>query len=395
MRVPYALSVYDDEEIDAVAITLRERKSILGDKTRKFEMKVAELFGKQHGIMVNSGSSANMLAVELLNIQPGSEVITPILTFSTTVAPLVQKGLVPVFVDIVPNTYLIDIKQVENAITEKTKALMIPSLIGNIPNYPLLKKIAADHNISLIEDSCDTLGAKVDGQPTGRFTDISTTSFYGSHIITAAGGGGMICVNSDEQEIRCKILRGWGRDSAIDETEDLSKRFGIKIDGIPYDTKFVFSDIGYNFLPLEISAAFGNVQLQKLSRFIETRKSNFLELKRFFSQYTRFFLLPEQAENVETAWLAFPLTIKSNAPFNRIDITTVLEKNGIQTRPIFTGNILKQPGFKNIIKGSFANDFPNANLVMERGFLIGCNHGLSDEHIKYMESIFTDFLSKF
>ncbi len=395
MRVPYALSVYDDKEIDAVTTALKERKSILGDKTREFEARVAGLFGKKHGIMVNSGSSANMLAVELLNLQPGSEVITPALTFSTTVAPLVQKRLVPVFVDIVPNTYLIDIKQVENAITEKTKALMIPSLIGNVPNYPLLKKIASDHGIFLIEDSCDTLGAKVDGQPTGRFTDISTTSFYGSHIITAAGGGGMICVNNDEQMNRCKIMRGWGRNSAVDETEDLSKRFGIKVDGIPYDTKFVFSDIGYNFLPLEISAAFGNAQLDKLPKFIETRKNNFSELRRFFSQYTKFFSLPEQAENVETAWLAFPLTITGDTPFNRVDITTALEKSGIQTRPIFTGNILKQPGFKNINRGNFANDFPNANLVMERSFLVGCNQGLSGEHMRYMEGIFTEFLNKF
>ena len=265
MRVPYALSVYGDEEINAVVNVLKEHRTILGKETTIFEENIARLFGKNYGVMVNSGSSANLLAVEILGLEKGSEIVTPILTFSTTVAPLIQKDLKPVFVDVEQGTYLIDIKLAVDAISKKTKALMVPSLLGNVPDYKKLGEVTSEDNIALVEDSCDTLGAKIDGIPTGKFTDISTTSFYGSHIITAAGGGGAVCVNKEDQFKKCKILRGWGRRSAIDEVEDIDKRFGIELDGIQYDTKFVFEHVGYNMLPLEISAAFGNIQyyLQK------------------------------------------------------------------------------------------------------------------------------------
>lgn len=395
MKVPYALSVYGEDEINAVSEVLREHKSIIGSKTAEFESKVAGLFGKKHGIMVNSGSSANLLAIEMLHPDDNTEVITPALTFSTTVAPLLQKKARPIFVDVKPGTYLVDEKQVNDAIGPKTKALMIPSLIGNIPDYPKLSDMASEHNIVLIEDSCDTIGARIGREPTGKYTDISTTSFYGSHIITAAGGGGMICVNDPNYERRCRLLRGWGRSSAIDESEDIKKRFGSKLDGIPYDSKFIFSEVGYNFLPLEISSAFGLVQVSKLPGFIEIRKRNFSELREFFTNYSKFFILPSQSGNVETAWLAFPLTIKDGAPFSRMELSTFLENKGIQTRPIFAGNILKQPGFKDIAKPDFRKNFPNANSIMERGLLIGCNNGLGEKHIKYMKDSFKTFLDKF
>ena len=194
MRVPYGLSVHGKEEINAVVKVLKGNTA-LGDRTREFERKIAKMFGKKYGVMVNSGSSANLLAFELLKLPKGSEVITPILTWATTVAPIVQKGLVSVFVDVDPYTFIVNIEQVEKAITKKTKALMIPSLMGNIPDMEKLAKLAKKHNLWFIEDSCDTLGGKYKKRPTGSYSHITTTSFYGSHIINGAGGGGIIFFN--------------------------------------------------------------------------------------------------------------------------------------------------------------------------------------------------------
>lgn len=399
LRVPYGLSLHGKEEVSAVVKVL-QGNTAFGIKGKEFEQKIAKMFGKKYGIMVNSGSSANLLAFELLNLPPGSEVITPILTFATTVAPIVQKGLVPVFVDVQVSgrTFQVDINEVKKAITKKTKVLMIPSLMGNIPDLVELTKIAKKHKLFLIEDSCDTLGANIDKRPTGLYSDISTTSFYGSHIINGAGGGGMICVNNPEWARRLMVLRAWGRESSLfgekASSEQLKNRFYNKIDGLPYDAKFIFSEIGYNFMPLELSAAFALQQLKKFPKFKNYRQRNFARLLDFFGSYRNFFILAEQAEGVDTAWLAFPLIIKPNAPFSRLDIVTFLEKNNIQTRPVFTGNILKQPGFKGVGK-STNKKFPNTENIMKNAFVIGCHHGLGDRHIKYLESKFREFLNKF
>ncbi len=393
-RVPYALATHDKEEEEAVLDVLRNHKTIIGEKTKEFEKKVATLFGKKYGIMVNSGSSANLLAFELLSLPKRSEVITPVVTFSTTLSPIIQKQLIPVFVDIEPGSYLIDMDKMEDAIGENTKALMIPSLLGNVPDMKRIKKVADENSLIFIEDSCDTLGATFEGVPTGIYSDISTTSFYGSHVITAAGGGGMICVNDVERYRKCKMLRGWGRSSAVDESEDIKKRFGVKLEGLPYDSKFIFEEVGYNFLPLEISAAFGLAQLKKLGTFSDIRRDNFLRLTEFFSQYD-YFILPKQLPSVKTPWLAFPLTIQSDAPFSRLDIVTYLEENGIQTRPVFTGNVLRQPAFKNIDYKNHDKDYPVANNSMKNSFVIGCHHGISQKHIKKIKQTVITFLDRF
>ena len=395
IRVPYALAVHGDEEEKAVLDVLREHKTIMGERTEKFESAVASVFGKKYGVMVNSGSSANLLALELLNAPEGSEIITPVLTFATTISPILQKKLRPVFIDVESGTYQININKIREKLTSKPKALMIPSLIGNVPNMEELRKIAREHDLAFIEDSCDTLGALYDGLPTGVYSDISTTSFYGSHIITACGGGGMICFSKKESEVRCKMLRGWGRSSAIDESEDLSQRFGVEIEGIQYDSKFIFSEIGYNFLPMEVSAAFGLEQLKKLKSFSEARIKNFTQLYEFFLKYQQFFILPKQLPEVKTNWLAFPLTIKPDSPFSRSLITTYLEENNIQTRPVFTGNILRQPAFKHLNKEQEADDFPAADNIMKNAFLIGCHHGLTEVHLDYLKKVFIKFLDKF
>ena len=393
-RVPYGLAVHDHEEENAVLEVIRNHKTIMGEKVQQFENEIAVLFGKKFGVMVNSGSSANLLTYEILNMPENSEVITPILTFATTLSPIIKNRLLPVFVDVEPETYIVNIDQIEEAITKKTKALMIPSLLGNVPDLARLRKLADDNNLIFIEDSADTLGATFDGKPTGIFSDFSTTSFYGSHIITAAGEGGMVCCNNKKWEEKCRIIRGWGRTSALNESEKLEERFSIELDKIPYDSKFIFEEIGYNFLPTEISAAFGLVQLKKLKKFSEIRQKNFDNLYSFFSN-SKFFKVPKQLPQVKTSWLAFPLTITFNAPFSRMELVKYLETNNIQTRPIFTGNVLRQPAFKKINYKNFGKEFSVANNIMENSFLIGCNHGLNEKHMEKIKQSFTSFLDRF
>jgi len=396
LRVPYGQAVHGKEEIKNVLKVLNENRTIAGTDVREFESKVSKIFGKKHGVMVNSGSSANLLAIEILNLPVGSEVITPILTFSTTVMPLIKAGLIPVFADVRPGEYVIDVDQIEKLITKKTKALMIPLLLGNVPDLERLQKIAKKHKLILIEDSCDTLGASFKGRPSGKYSDVSTISFYGSHIITAGGNGGMVILNDQKLVDRTKVLRGWGRTSSLfGESEDIKKRFTIKLNSVPYDAKFIFDKIGYNFMPSEIGAAFGLAQLKKLPKFRIIREKNFASLLKFFQKYEKFFILPRQDKRVRTQWLAFPLTIKKDAPFTRLEIVTFLEKNNIQTRPIFTGNIMKQPGFKNIKARMPLKSYENTEDVMKRGFVFGCHHGLEDKHINKLKDAFTLFLSRF
>lgn len=394
LRIPYALSAHDTEETKRVVKVLKEHRTNMGKETLEFETSVAKLFGKKYGIMVNSGSSANLLAFELLNLPSGSEVITPLLTFSTTIAPISQKGLVPVFVDVDVGKYTVSIDQIEKLITPKTKALMIPLLLGNVPDMVRISKIALKYKLYFIEDSCDTLGATFKGKPTGAYSDISTTSFFGSHIITAGGNGGMIMVNRSDWKDRARILRGWGRSSALfAESENIEERFKTKLGTIHYDAKYFFQELGYNFLPNEMGSAFGNAQLEKLPKFKKIRKLNFDHLTQFFKKYEEIFILPNQEKNVSTQWLAFPLTIRANAPFSRLQLVKYLEAENIQTRPIFTGNILKHPGFKHIPHRIISNGCPVTNEVTERGFVIGCHQSLEDKHLERIKQVFTTFLS--
>ncbi|CAA6603042.1 NDP-hexose 3,4-dehydratase [Rhodospirillaceae bacterium LM-1] len=398
MRVFYGQAIYGEEEIAAVIDVLRNQSLALmtGPKVAEFESKIAALFGKRHGLMVNSGSSANLLAFAALDLPKGAEVITPALTFATTVAPLVQLGLVPVFCDVEPDSYVVDAKRIESLIGPKTKALMIPNLIGNLPDWVELRRIADSRGLHVIEDSCDTLGATVSGRPTGTLADISVTSFYASHVVTAAGFGGMISMNDEGLARRATLMRGWGRSSSLmGETESIDARFNAEVDGIPYDSKFIFEGIGYNFLPSEISAAFGLAQLAKLEGFIQTREANFQALLRFFSGFENWFILPRQRSDVRTGWLAFPLIVRDDAPFTRRDLQIHFEKHDIQTRTVFTGNILRQPGFKGIAHRADPEGFANADRVMRGGILIGCHQGLDAKALAYVEETFRSFAKTF
>ncbi|WP_066778109.1 DegT/DnrJ/EryC1/StrS family aminotransferase [Sphingomonas sp. CCH5-D11] len=394
MRVNYGQTVHGEAEIAAVVEVLRSSTQ-MGARVREMEARVAALFEKKHGIMVNSGSSANYLAVELLKLPPGSEVITPVLTFITTVAPIIRAGLVPVFVDVREGTYNINEDQIEELITDRTRAMMVPSLIGNLPDWDKLHAIAKRHNLIVIEDSADTLGATLRGTSTGTRSDISTTSFYGSHVINAAGNGGMLCVNDDALADRARLLRSWGRSSSLFvDSESISRRFDVALQGIPYDAKFVFEELGYNLEPSEVGAAFGLVQLDKLDHNIALRERNFARHRAFFERYADWFILPEQLPDSRTGWLALALTIREDAPFDRRTLQIFLEEHDIQTRVVFTGNILRQPAMMNVEVRTAAGGYPMADAVMRGGILLACHHGLTDAEIDYIHTCFEEFASQ-
>lgn len=394
MFIPYGCSVHGQDEIDAVVNCLKTSTQ-MGKHVSEMEQKVSALHDKKYGIMVNSGSSANYLSIELLNLPKGSEVITTVLTFSTVVAPLVKNDLIPVFVDVEEGTYNIDVDKVEQMISSKTKAMMIPNLLGNLPNWHKLRVLADKYNLVLIEDSCDTLGAKIDGKLAGRFADVSITSFYGSHVINCAGNGGMLCVNNNEWNSKAKLLRSWGRSSSLFvESEAIENRFNIDIAGIRYDAKFIFEALGYNLEPSEMGAAFGLVQLAKLQKNIDARNKWFDKQLAFFKQYEDWFILPKTLENCHTAWLSFPLTVKESAPFTRTEMQIFLEKCNIQTRTVFTGNILSQPGFKDIPHKAAKEGYPNADQVTRGGILLAAHHGLTQAMIDYIHESFRSFVTQ-
>lgn len=395
VRVPYGQSVHGEDEIAAVVEVLRGSTQ-MGERVRAMERGVAELFAKSHGIMVNSGSSANFLAVALLGLPAGSEVVTPALTFATTVAPLLQHGLVPAFVDVEGDTFNTDVSLIEDMITERTRALMIPSLIGNLPDWDAIRDIARRHDLLVIEDSADTLGATLRGESTGTRSDVSTTSFYGSHVINCAGNGGMLCVNRDDWMERARLLRSWGRSSSLFvESEAVENRFNVAVDGIPYDAKFVFAELGYNLEPSEMGAAFGLVQLAKLERNVAARAANFARQLEFFAGYEEWFILPRQQPESVTGWLAFPMIVREDAPFTRRDFQIFLEKRNIQTRTVFTGNILRQPGFAGVARREAPGGYPNADRVMRGGVLLACHHGLDARQLEHVHATFDEFARQY
>ena len=393
-RVPYGSTVHGEEEIEAVVNVLRTSTQ-MGPKVSMFEEKISTLFEKDYGVMTNSGSSALYLAIESLGIEKGSEVITPALTFATTVACLVKNDLVPSFVDVKKDTYCIDEAQIEKAISSKTKAILAPDLLGNLCNWKIIKDIADKNNLLVLHDSADTLGATLDGEYPGKYTDLSITSFYGSHIINGAGNGGMLCTSDEEILRKTKLLRSWGRASSIfQDSESIENRFKVNLEGIQYDAKFVFEELGYQLEPSEISAAFGLVQLGKLQKNLELRRKYFDLHNKFFMDYSNLFVLPNEAPGAYTGWLAYPLIVKENNSFSRTDLQIFLEERNIQTRVIFTGNILRQPGFNNLNCIGNPDDFVNSDFVMKGGILLACHHGLNEELVEHVHSSVKLFLDQ-
>ena len=396
LRVPYGLSVHGKEEIKAVTNVLKSSTQ-MGKNVSTFEKKISKLFQKKYGLMVNSGSSALLLAMETLNFPEGSEIITPALTFSTTVGYIVRNKWIPVFVDVEEGTYCINENKIKNLITKKTKAIVAPHLMGNIVNWKKISPFLKKKGILIVEDSADTLGATYKNQSTGRYADISITSFYGSHIINCAGNGGMVCFNDKAQYTKAKLLRSWGRSSSLfdEKSEKIENRFNIKLDGIQYDKKFVFEKIGHNLEPSELGAAFGLVQLKKLRQNLIKRERNFNLHTKFLKKYHKYFILPKQLPGSRSGWLAYPITITDEAPFSRTQMQIFLEKKNIQTRVVFTGNILRQPGFRDIKCKKNKEGYPEADKVMKKGILLACHHGLTIKMIKHIHNSIDGFIKKY
>jgi CDP-6-deoxy-D-xylo-4-hexulose-3-dehydrase len=387
-RIFYSSSVHDEAEIEAVVAVLRAGPQGLwpGRRVNEMERAVARLFGKGQGVMCNSGSSALYLAVELLGLPRGAEVITCALTFSTDVAPLVRAGLVPVFVDVEPDTYCIDVERIEEMVSPHAKAILVPNLIGNVPDWDRIRAIAERHGLALIEDSCDTLGASLRGTPSGRRSTISVTSFANSHIITCAGNGGMVMVDDEALRDRALMLRRWGRRSELHYfgSKRRDRNFWEELDGIHYDNQFIFDELGWNFEPSEIGAAFGLEQLKKLPGNLQRRQRCFARFTEFLTAHADVFVLPRQLPEVDTAWLGYPLTIRESAGFARADLQAYLEEGEVDTRTIWSGNVSRQPMLRGTSYRLPGDGLPRSDAIMARGVLLPLSHALADEHVDYI-----------
>ena len=383
-KVFYAEANYSDEEIESVLDVLKNNRLALmcGKNVKKLEDKVAKIFNKKFGLMTNSGSSANLIGVQSLNLEKGSRVITPALTFSTTVSPLVQSELIPLFIDVEKETMQMNTSLLKEISLKGVSAICVPNLIGNVANWEEIYQFAKENNLKTIEDSADTIGYKYKTD-IKNWSDVSTTSFYASHVVTGAGFGGMTCFSDKENYDLGLSLRGWGRRSSLyGETEDYERRFNTKIDGMNYDDKYIFDDIAYNFLPSEISAAFALVQMKNLRKNLKNRLENYNYLKKNLSFSDNFFI-PLSYENVETGWLAFPIILQNKLASKRREVQIFLEKAGIQTRTIFTGNILRQPVAKKFKWESYGN-FSVSDNIMESGILLGCHNRQTKEKMDYI-----------
>ena len=373
---PYKHEAYGQEEIDAVVESLKSGwLGGQGPKSIEFEEKIAKRFGKKYGVFVNSGSSACLLAIAALDLPKGTKIITPSCTFATTVAPIIQLGYVPVFVDVDLTTYCANFDQIMAKITDDTSALMLPNLIGNKPDWPRIKKALVDmgrEDIFLIEDSADTLTKTPE-------TDVATTSFYASHVITAGGVGGMVMYNDKKHVTKCLQYRDWGR--LGNDSEIVADRFNHVVDGIPYDHKFLYSVLGYHMKASEMNAAFGIVQLERFKTNAGIRRANFeryLENLKDVKELT----LPD--DSLQPNWLAIPFQTE-----NRFDLLSFLEENNIQTRVTFAGNVTRHPVYR-----EYLEDFKNADLIMKNGFLLGAHHGMTLEDVDIVCNKIKEFFNK-
>lgn len=395
IRVPYALSFYDEKEIEAVMNVLKSGSTMAGKNVDLLEQNISKAFGHKYGIMCNSGSSALTLALSALNLPVDGEVITPALTFATTVATQLQLNLIPVLVDSNLETLNIDVSLIRKAITKKTVALVIPDLMGNFSDWDEIEKIANENNLPIVHDSADTIGHKLRDKPVGTRATISTTSLYGAHIINGAGNGGMLSTSDEKIANKIRVLRSWGRDSTLfAESENIEQRFDLDIDSIQYDRKFLFSEVGYNLEGSEISAAFANVQFSKLDQFKKLRRKIFDLHYEYIKKKPRVFILPKELNESEVVWYAFPIILNENLPFSRNDLQIFLEKRNIQTRPVFAGNIIKQPAFKNK-RIRVSGELINADYIMSNALVIGCHQGMDKDQVDWVHKSLDNFLLKY
>jgi CDP-6-deoxy-D-xylo-4-hexulose-3-dehydrase len=373
---PNKFESYGEEEIKAVEQCLREGwLAGFGPRSIEFEEKIAKRFGKKYGVFVNSGSSACLLALAALNLPKGCKIITPACTFSTTLAPIIQLGFKPVFTDVGLTSYVPTINDIISVIDSEVKAIMIPNLIGNKPDWKTLRselKRIGREDIIIIEDSADTITYTEE-------TDVTTTSFYASHIITAGGTGGMVMFNDKKYVDRALQYRDWGRMG--DNSEIMDDRFNHSVDGIPYDHKFLYDVLGYNFKCSEMSAAFGLVQLERFEIFKDIRRNN---IKRYLENLKDVIEITLPDDSIEPNWLAIPLQTEK-----RLELLIFLENNNIQTRVTFAGNVTRHPVYR-----EYLQPFTNSDTIMKDGFLLGAHHGMTIEDVDYVCNKIKEFFKK-
>ena len=373
---PYKFESYGQEEIDAVVKSLESGwLGGQGPKSVEFEKAIAKRFGKKYGVFVNSGSSACLLAIAALDLPKGCKIITPACTFATTLAPIIQLGFKPIFVDVGLTDYVANIDEVLSKVDDEVKAIMLPNLIGNKPDWYKLKEGLRNmgrDDVFLIEDSADTI-TKTD------VTDVATTSFYASHVITAGGVGGMVMYNDNKHVTKCLQYRDWGR--LGNDSEIMDDRFNHSVDGIPYDHKFLYSVLGYHMKACEMNAAFGLVQLERFKKFSDIRRANFeryLELLEGVGDL----ILPD--DSIEPNWLAIPLQTEK-----RFELLTFLEDHNVQTRVTFAGNVTRHPVYR-----EYLDDFKNSDTIMKNGFLLGAHHGMTIEDVEHVCGLIKVFFNK-
>jgi len=403
-HIPYAARVYNEKELIYLVDAALDFWLTAGCYAEKFENDFAKFLGLKYCLLTNSGSSANLLAVSALTspllknrqLKPGDEVITTACGFPTTLNPILQNNLIPVFVDVELGTYNIQAKEVERAVTKRTKAVLLAHTLGNPADIGGISKIVKKRNLWLLEDNCDALGSRYRGRYTGTFGDIATSSFYPPHHITMGEGGAVLTSNPLLRRIIISF-RDWGRDCWCDSGNDntCKKRFNQKFGDLPYgyDHKYVYSHIGYNLKATDMQAAVGVAQLEKLPAFIKARKRNFSVYKEFLKEYEKYLILPEATQGSDPSWFGFPILVKDSAPFTRDDMVEYLEEKKIATRVLFGGNLVKQPAYQNA-KYRISGGLKNTDLVMNNLFWIGVYPGINREKLNYVKDALKGFLKK-
>jgi len=402
----YSGRVYDEKEMQALVDASLDFWLTLGEKGKEFEAKFSDYLGLKEVVVCNSGSSANLLAISSLcssmienPLTRGDEVITTAATFPTALAPIIQNGLIPVFVDVELGSYNIKVSEVEEAISAKTKAIFFAHTLGNPAEIDKILDIAEKNHLYVIEDACDALDSKYDGQLIGTFGDISTYSFYAAHHITM-GEGGALATNDPKVARAAVSIRDWGRDCYCQTGQKnpngaCNNRFGHRFESLPegYDHKYVYTNIGYNLKPLDLQCAIGLKQLEKLSEFTQKRKENFKKLYETFERYQDKIILPKWSSRSDVSWFSFPVTVRDNAGFDRKQIVNFLEKKNIETRMLFGGNILRQPAFSNIDK-RVVGDLKNTDITLNNTFFLGIYPGLTAEKMNYIINSVNEFFEK-
>lgn len=402
MKIPpreirYGGAMLDQREIDAV-VNVMQTSMVVGEQVQTFERRCANLLGKEYGVMVNSGSSALLLAIRLLDLPPGSEIITPTLTFGTDISSIVMGGHVPVLIDVEPDTYQINIDRIEENITPRTRAMLVPSLVGGMPDWDRLREIADKHNLKLIEDSCDTLGGTYRGTPPGKRSDITVTSFSIFHIITCLGNGGLVAVNDPALWDRALMLRAWGRSSEKylhgSRQKDSDGRFLENLGDIEYDGMFIFEELGYGFIPNEAGAAFGHEQLNKLDEFTRLRQERFRLHDEYMDSRSEYFIKPRVSDDVFTTWICYPIMLRPELGWSRRKLQVHLEEAGIFTRVIFSGHVALQPMMKEVNYRLDPAGYPNAEQVMRQGLMLPCHPTMTIKDCEYMYQVLDDFIEQ-